>query len=114
MVFEYKEEKRQRFLLQMNKANALLDTNSLNDYIKGIRYAYGLSLRYNSVNLKKIVDSNINDYNKPSFDKCIKSGILKPWNDTYWFDKDKAERLQQYIEEQPFVNPFKETVKGGA
>jgi len=98
MMFEYKEEKKQRFLLQMNKARTLLDTSScLYDYIKGLRYAYSFSSRYNSVSLKNIVDSNINDYNKPSFDKCLKAGILKPWNDTYWFDKEKAESLQQYI-----------------
>lgn len=81
----------------MEKARNLLDTSRLYDYIDGLRYAYSLSSRYNSVNFKNIVSYSINDYNKSSFDKCLKAGILKPWNDTYWFDKDKAESLQQYI-----------------
>lgn len=98
MTFEAtKKEKQQRFFSQMEKSRNLLNTSSLYDYIKGLRYAYGLSQRYDSVDFKNIVTSNINDYNKPSFDKCLKAGILKPWRDTYWFDKAKAESLQQYI-----------------
>lgn len=98
MLFENnKNEKKQRFLAQAEKARNLLDTDSLYDYIDGLRYCYSLSMRYNSVSLKNIIDSNVNDNNKSNFDKCLKAGILKPWNNTYWFDKEKAESLQQYI-----------------
>lgn len=98
MLFENnKNEKKQRFYAQAEKARSLLNVNALFNYIEGLRYCYSLSIRYNSVNLKNTIDSNINDINKSNFDKCLKCGILKPWNDTYWFDKEKAESLQQYI-----------------
>lgn len=102
MLFENnKNEKKQRFFAQAAKARDKLNTSSLFDYIDGLRYTYSLSMRYRSVNLKNIVRSNINDVNGSNFEKCLKAGILKPWNDTYYFDKEKAESLQQYILEHP-------------
>lgn len=98
MLFENnKNEKKQRFYAQAEKARSLLNVSALFNYIDGLKYCYSFSIRYSSVNLKNIINSNVNDINKPNFDKCLKAGILKPWNDTYWFDKEKAESLQQYI-----------------
>lgn len=94
---EQKLASKQRFYAQAEKARSLLNVNTLFNYIEGLRYCYSLSIRYNSVNLKNTIDSNVNDINKSNFDKCLKCGILKPWNNTYWFDKEKAESLQQYI-----------------
>lgn len=91
-----KTERQLRFYKQREKADNLLNTNILYDYIDGLKYSYSLCIRYN-INLKKTIDKNANEVNKPSYDKCIKCGILKPWNNTYWFDREKAERLQQYI-----------------
>ena len=91
-----KTERQLRFYKQKEKTDNLLNTSSLYDYIDGLKYNYSFCIRYN-INLKKTIDKNVNDVNKLSFDKCIKSGILKPWKNTYWFDKEKAESLQQYI-----------------
>ena len=98
MLFDdYKNEKKRRFFAQIEKARNALYKNKLYDYIDGIRYCYSLSLRYDSVSLKNLIDSNINCTNRSNFEKLLKCGILKPWNNTYWFDKEKAESLQQYI-----------------
>lgn len=98
-----KTERQLRFYKQKEKADSLLNVSSLYDYIDGLKYNYSLCIRY-SINLKKTIDKNVNDVNKPSFDKCIKCSILKEWNNTYWFDKEKAERLQQYILEHRNAN----------
>ena len=98
MIFENnKEERKQRFFAQAAKARDKLNKTSLFEYIDGLRYAYSLSMRYRSVDLKNTVCSNINDANKSNFEKCLKCGILMEWQDTYYFDKEKAESLQQYI-----------------
>lgn len=89
-------ERQLRFYKQKEKADNLLNVSSLYDYIDGLKYSYSLCIRYN-INLKKTIDKNVNVSNKPSFDKCIKCGILKEWNNTYWFDKEIAESLQQFI-----------------
>lgn len=90
-------ERKQRFLTQYEKARDKLNKSSLFDYIDGLRYAYSLSMRYRSVNLKNTIEYNINDVNKSNFNKCLQAGILTPWNGTYYFDREKAESLQQYI-----------------
>lgn len=92
-----KEERKQRFLAQAEKAKEKLNTADLSNYIDGLKYCYSLSMRYKSVSLKNTINFNVNEANKNNFDKCLKAGILKPWNDTYYFDKAKAESLQQYI-----------------
>lgn len=98
MIFENnKEEIKQRFFAQAAKARDKLNASSLFDYIDGLRYTYSLSIRYGSVNLKNTVRSNINDVNRSNFEKCLKCGILTEWQDTYFFNKEKAESLQQYI-----------------
>lgn len=89
-------DKQQRFFEQMNKAKTLLNKIGLYDYIDGLKYCYSFSLRYRK-NIKKVVDSTVNEINKSSFNKCLEAGILKEWNNTYWFDKVKAESLQQFI-----------------
>lgn len=100
---EQKQASRQRFFAQRDKAITMLKADNLYDFIEGLKYAYSLSMRYRSVNLKDLLTDNchIDLFNKNStkspFDKCLKCGILKPWNDTYRFDKEKAESLQQYI-----------------
>ena len=102
-----KTERQLMFYKQKEKADSLLNISSLYDYINGLKYNYSLCIRYN-INLKKTIDNNVNDANKPNYDKCIKCGILKDWNNTYWFDKEKAERLQQYILENQL------NINGGA
>ena len=94
-----KEQKKQRYFVQVNNAQILLDKSSLVDYIDGLKYCYSLSIRYRSVNLKNIINKNINDVNKPNFDKCLQAGILVEWNNTYYFNKEKAESLQLFIQE---------------
>jgi len=96
---EQKLASKQRFFAQRDKAIEMLHTNDLYSYIDALKYAYSLSMRYKSVNLKTLVESSIDLFAtiELPFNKCLKAGILKPWNDTYWFDKEKAESLQQYI-----------------
>ena len=95
-TMEQKLASKERYLAQEAKAIEMLRTEILYDFIDGLKYAYSLCRRYNK-NFGKFIFKHIDFYNDSHFDKCIKSGILKPWNNTYWFDKEKAESLQQYI-----------------
>lgn len=98
-----KEQKIQRYIEQYDQAIKMLRTENLYDYINGLKYAYSLSMRYKSTNLLSLVQKAQYNGDKPIeltvkyTSNCLKCGILKPWNDTYWFDKEKAESLQQYI-----------------
>lgn len=92
---EQKLASKERYLAQEAKAIEMLHSSSLYDYLKGLRYAYSLSIRYKK-NLRDFVEGASANAKTP-LDKCLKAGILKPWNNTYWFDKEKAESLQQYI-----------------
>ena len=102
---EQKLASKERYFAQEAKALEMLQAESLYDYINGLKYAYSLSIRYKK-NLRDFIDF-INPFRevikdpsanaKTPLDKCLKAGILKPWKDTYWFDKEKAESLQQYI-----------------
>ena len=76
----------------------MLRSDNLYDFIDGLKYAYSLSMRYKK-NLRDLVGFCNPFFNEPKtpLQKCLKAGILKPWDDTYWFDKAKAESLQQYI-----------------
>ena len=103
---EQKLASKERYLAQEAKAIEMLRSSSLYDFINGLKYAYSLSIRYRK-NLRNFIESFINPFievakdpsanAKTPLDKCLKAGILKPWNNTYWFDKEKAESLQQYI-----------------
>ena len=111
---EQKLASRERYLAQEAKAKDMLQTDNLYDYIEGLKYSYSFCMRYKK-NLQDLIlfkrsfkgsvfinpfREVINDSSldaKTPLDKCLKCGILKPWNDTYWFDKEKAESLQQYI-----------------
>ena len=93
---------KERYLAQEAKAYEMLRSENLYDYIDGLKYALSLCIRYRKnfqtfINpfREVIKDSSANA--KTPLDKCLKCGILKPWNNTYWFDKEKAESLQQYI-----------------
>ena len=99
-TLQQKLASKERYITQAAKAKMMLRAESLFDYIDGLRYVYSLSMRYRSVNLKNIIRSNINDANKSNFEKCLKCGILIEWQDTFFFDKEKAESLQQYILEK--------------
>ena len=90
---EQKEASKQRYLAQEAKAIEMLHAENLYDFINGLKYALSLCQRY-SKNFKEFV---LECGQTDRLDKCLKAGILKPWNDTYWFDKEKAESLQQYI-----------------
>lgn len=86
-----------RFNSQKEKAlKKLSDAKDLYEYTDAVKYAYSLSMRYKSISLLKLVDEDPFGVT-PFLSKCLKTCILKPWNDTYWFDKAKAESLQQYI-----------------
>ena len=105
---EQKLASKERYLAQEAKALDMLRTEKLYDYINGLRYAYSFSIRYKK-NMRNIIEeaAYINPFKevikdqsanaKTPLDKCLKAGILRPWNNTYWFDKEKAESLQQYI-----------------
>lgn len=97
---EQKLASMQRYIAQEVKAFNMLRTDNLYDFLDGLKYAYSLCQRY-SKNLRELVDKAtfINPFkdDKTPLDKCLKAGILKPWNNTYWFDKEKAESLQQFI-----------------
>ena len=99
---EQKLASKQRYLAQEAKAIEMLRADSLYDYIDGLKYSYSLCMRYNK-NLRNLILIGVNPFREVTkdyethFDKCLKAGILKPWNSTYWFDKEKAERLQQFI-----------------
>ena len=95
---EQKLASKQRYIAQVAKAKEKLRAESLYDYIDGLKYAYYFSKRYKK-NLRDLVGFCNPFFNEPKtpLQKCLKAGILKPWNDTYWFDKEKAESLQQYI-----------------
>lgn len=91
---EQKLASKQRYLAQEDKATQMLiNASSIYDYIDGLKYTLSLCQRY-SKNFKDFV---LECGQIDRWDKCLKAGILKDWNNTYWFDKDKAERLQQYI-----------------
>lgn len=107
---EQKEASKQRYLAQKAKASEMLQAESLYEYINGLKYAYSFCIHYKK-NLRDFIhfegSTFINPFKetikepnanaKTPVDKCLKAGILKPWKDTYWFDKEKAESLQQYI-----------------
>lgn len=96
---EQKLASKERYIAQESKAIKMLHTENLYDYIDGLKYAYSLCMRYRK-NIQDFVWTGKNlfkDITGTPLDKCLKAGILKPWNDTYWFDKEKAESLQQYI-----------------
>ena len=100
---EQKLASKEIYLAQKAKAIEMLRSDSLYDFINGLRYAYSFSLRYRK-NLREFIllecfnpFKEVEKDAKTPLDKCLKCGILKPWNNTYWFDKEKAESLQQYI-----------------
>lgn len=93
-TMEQKLASKERYLAQKAKAEEMLCSSSLYDFINGLRYAYSLSIRYKSVNLKALVEKASYNVN---VQRCLSCGIIKTWNNTYWFDKEKAESLQQYI-----------------
>jgi hypothetical protein len=99
---EQKLASKERYLAQEAKAYEMLQTDNLYDYIDGLRYTYSLCMRYKK-NLKDFVWTKVDlfKYTNTPLDKCLEAGVLTPWNDTYWFDKTKAEDLQQYILEHP-------------
>ena len=101
---EQKLASKERYLAQEAKAIEMLRSSSLYDFINGLKYAYSLSIRYKK-NMRDFIEeaAYINPFKevikdaKTPLEKCLKAGILRPWNNTYWFDKEKAESLQQYI-----------------
>lgn len=92
-----KEQKKQRYLEQDDKATQMLiNAQSLYEYIDGLKYAFSFCRRYN----KNFKDFVLCGGQIDRWDKCLQAGILKEWNYTYYFDKEKAESLQQYILEK--------------
>lgn len=103
-TMEQKLASKEKYLAQEAKALEMLRTEKLYDYIDGLKYAYSFSIRYKK-NMRNFIEeaAYINPFKevikdaKTPLEKCLKAGILKPWNNTYWFDKEKAESLQLYI-----------------
>lgn len=101
--------KMNRYLVQETKAiSQLKNAKSLYEYIDAVRYAYGFTVRYKNANLWDIIQKSTNEnllFQEPTgyLKKCLKAGILKPWKNTYWFDKEKAESFQQYILEHSSI-----------
>lgn len=94
-------EKMNRYLGQETKAiSQLKNAKSLYDFIDAVKYAYGFTMRYKNANLLDIiVESTGGWFQEPTgyLKKCLDSGILKPWKNTYYFDKEKANSLQDFI-----------------
>ena len=99
-TMEQKLASKERYLAQEAKAIEMLRSSSLYDFINGLKYAYSLSIRYKK-NMRDFIEGStfreVEKNAKTPLEKCLKAGILRPWNNTYWFDKEKAESLQQYI-----------------
>lgn len=98
---EHRQASRERYLAQEAKAIKMLHTEDLYDFIDGLKYAYSFCLRYKK-NLKDFIDCEcLNLFKKTieyeHLDECVKAGVLTPWKDTYYFNREKAESLQQYI-----------------
>ena len=96
---EQKLASKQRYLAQEAKAIKMLQADNMYDYIDGLKYTLSLCMRYKK-NLKDFIFNQfilLDEIPKTPLGKCIAAGILKPWRDTYWFDKDKANSLQQFI-----------------
>ena len=102
-ILEHKLASKERYLAQEAKAIEMIQSNNLYDFINGLKYAYSFSMRYKKNLRDFILFECFNPFkevikdDKTPLDKCLKAGILRPWNNTYWFDKEKAESLQQYI-----------------
>lgn len=107
-TMEQKLASKERYLAQKANAIKMLRSEKLYDYLDGLRYAYSFSIRYKKnlrvfieeaayINPFKEVIKDQSAYAKTPLEKCLKCGILRPWNNTYWFDKEKAKSLQQYI-----------------
>lgn len=100
---EQKLASKQRYLAKEAKAIEMLHTDNLYNFINGLKYAVSLSIRYKGATLLKLIDKAQyigNDFVKTTVhytSQCFECGILKPWQNTLWFDKEKAESLQQYI-----------------
>ena len=98
---EQKLASKESYLTQKSKVTEMLQTEDLYKFIDALKYAYSFSIRYQMVNLRELLmycpQDLFGESTRSPLDKCLKAGILKPWNDTYWFDKEKAESLQQYI-----------------
>ena len=98
---EQKLASKESFITQKNKVTKMLQTEDLYKFIDALKYAYSFSIRYQMVNLRELLmdcpQDLFGDSTRFPLDKCLKAGILKPWKNTYWFDKEKAESLQQYI-----------------
>lgn len=91
---EQKEASKQRYLAQENTAvEKLMNANNLYEYLEGLKYLFSFCIRY-SKNFKNFV---LKCEQIDRLDKCLKSGILKEWNDTFWFDKEKCTSLQEFI-----------------
>ena len=89
-----------RYLSQKSKAiQQLRAAKDLYSYIDAVRYAYGLAVRYRNTTLAGLIkESNANER---LLNLCIKGKILVSYDDdnSYFFDKEKAISLQEYISE---------------
>ena len=100
---EQKLASRKSYLDQESNAIDMLRADNLYDFINGLKYTYSLSIRYKNTNIRELIEyaSSTGVENiYPAFtnvQRCLECGILKPWQNTLWFDKEKAESLQQYI-----------------
>ena len=99
---EQKLASKERYLAKEVKVIKKLQANNFYDFIDGLKYALSFSLRY-SKNFMKLIDKAQYIGNEPVeltihyTSKCLETNILHPWQNTLWFDKEKAESLQQYI-----------------
>lgn len=95
---EQRQASRERYLAQEAKAKEMLHTENLYDFIDGLKYAYSLCLRYKK-NLKEFIMLEcFGPFEEiKHLSGCLQAGILTPWKDTYYFDKEKAISLQLNI-----------------
>ena len=92
----YKERgkiKRERYLSQLHKIQEMPDSTPLEQCAK-LRKYYGLAWRYN-----KNFHDYLYDWNPEILQNFIKIGVLKPYKDTVWFNKDKLSEFEEFVSE---------------
>lgn len=60
--------------------------------LQKLRYGYSLAVRYHK-NLKNLLA----EIGFQKIDKFIEIGVLTNWNDSYYFNKDRADQFEEFL-----------------
>ena len=72
-----------------------LPDESVLDKVSKLRKFYGLASAYNK-SLKELLE----EYCPCLIQPFIKIKVLKPWNDTYWVDKDRLLKFEMFYKHE--------------